>query len=165
LQDTCPAAAVFARNAINVLAGATSFDDISSMAPEQRGKLMDQTYVLEKQITRVKESLRNLVKRKGSVDVGDGFHYTLKTTRLRSIDSTRARKLLLKRIGEEAIERIAVLPYSEVLAAYAAKAARGKKQVARDQLAAELEDRGLVHIEEQERMWRAPMGESKMGGT
>lgn len=167
LQDSCPAYKVFASNAIR------SFIDLheneyadlpqwGNLDAEDRGKLVDAMYVVDKSLDRVRLSLRNEVKSKGSVDIGGGKEYALVEQTERLLDVEKAIPILTERIGLGNVHRNARLPLDTVLTAYAARAPRGTKTQARKELLAELEAAGAVQLVKSTKMWRRPKGEQTL---
>lgn len=162
LQDTCPAYAVYARNARQFLLDrgenlpAPTWE---AMTPEDRGAISDAMYVLEKAIDRAKLGLRNLVKSKGAVDTGDGKEYVLVEQEEKQVNFKLALPVLLKRIGQDAVERNGRLPLDAVLTEMAARAPKGKKTVARKELFEELDKAGAIVRSKTTKMWRRPKGE------
>jgi RecB family exonuclease len=149
LQDSCPAYRVYGTNALKMLADFPENDYASlpswqSLSPEDRGSIVDQMYVVEKAIDRVKLSLRNTVKSKGRVAVGPKMEYVLVEEEHKQIDTRKALPILLKRIGKQGIDGVSRLPLDEVLTAYAARAAKGQKTKARKELFEELDAAGAV---------------------
>lgn len=164
LQDTCPAYAVYGANARAFLLANPNIPAPTweAMTPEDRGALVDAMYVLEKSIARVKLGLRNQVKKAGSLDVGEGKEYALVETNERQIDVTKAMPVLVARIGKQAVARNSRLPLDAVLTEFAAKAAKGKKAIARKDLLEELEAVGAIVHSKSTRMWRRPKGEQTL---
>lgn len=161
LQDTCPAYRVYGANARAYLMENQNIPmpTWEAMTPEDRGALVDAMYVLEKAIDRVKLGLRNLVRERGAVDISGGKEYVLVETKERQIDTEKALPILKARIGAAAIRRHSRIPLDAVLSEFAAKAAKGKKTVARKELFEELDKAGAIVHSTTTRMWRRPKGE------
>lgn len=167
LQDTCPAYKVFASNAVRLFADIheNEYSDLprwADLEPHERGEVVDKLYVIDKALDRVRLSLRNEVKAKGSVDIGGGKEYALVESEDRVIDVEKAIPILAKRIGAATVHRNSRLPLDSVLSAYAAKAAKGQKGRARKELLEELEAAGAVQKIKSTKMWRRPKGEKTL---
>jgi hypothetical protein len=121
--------------------------------------------VLEKAIDRVKLTLRNKVRSKGSVDIGGGKEYVLIEQEEKQLNVKKAMKVLAKRIGDPVALGIARIPLNEVLTAFGNKAPRGQKQQARKQLFEELDAAGAVVRAKTTKMWRRPKGEKILEET
>lgn len=132
------------------------------LTPEQRGEIVDRMYVIEKAIGRIKLSLRNTVKQYGNVDVGDGKEFTLVKSTEKSLNAAKALPVLTKRLGAGIVKSLSRIPLDDMLAAYAARAAKGMKTKARQQLFEELDKAGAVVRSDTERMWRRPKGETTL---
>lgn len=167
LQDGCPAYRMYATNAIRSLVQLheSEYSDPPAWAdldPEQRGEIIDRMYVVDKALDRVRLSLRNHVKSKGAVDIGDGKEYALVEQEERQINLPKALKILENRIGSGQIVSNARLALDTVLAAYAGKAAKGRKTQAKKELFAELDAAGAIVRSTTTKMWRRPKGEKVM---
>jgi CRISPR/Cas system-associated exonuclease Cas4 (RecB family) len=164
LADSCPAYLTYAKGAramlLDTLEGTPTWDDLTA---EERGRIVDQMYLLEKAIDRVKQSLRNRVRRGGPLDVGDGKEYTLVPTDIKRVKPEVALPILQQRIGQNE-DLLATLEISldQALAAFATKAAKGKKASARRDLLQELDDAGAIERITTERMFRRPKSEPQM---
>lgn len=162
-QDSCPAWLNYARNMKSTLLGfAEAPPEWDSLLPGERGHIIDAMYVLDKALDRVRLSLRNTVKSKGSMDVGGGKEMAMIETKERQLSVARAWPLLEKRVGVGILKSAARLPLEAILAAYAAKAAKGKKTVARNELLAELDAAEAIVRTTSTKMFRRPVGEQTL---
>jgi hypothetical protein len=157
----CPGYRAYVSSALEVLNDDTSIVTATweGMTPEQRGALSDRIYVVEKAIDRAKLGLRNLVRREGAVDMGKGMDQVLIEQEEKQVDVQRALPILLKRIGRAGVERQTRFPLNAVLGEYAAKAAKGQKTRAKNDLLAELDEAGAIVRVKETKMWRRPRHE------
>lgn len=170
LQGSCPAYRDYGRAGIALLGeftveGVGTPTNWETLTPEERGNIVDHIYVVEKAIDRVKLTLRNTVKSKGSVDIGGGKEYVLIEQEEKQVDARRALPVLENHIDGDAIKRHVRLPLDAVLSEYAAKAARGQKTVARKELFAKLDAAGAIVRTKITKMWRRPKGEKTLEVT
>jgi RecB family exonuclease len=172
LQDSCPAYRAYAGNAVQVLINGV-LADINDGVPiwrqldaDERGHLVDQVYVVDKALDRIRLTLRNEVKSQGAVDLGGGKEYVLTEYEEKHLDAAKAAKVLAVRLpgfrleGEAA--KLATLNLNEVLDAFAARAARGGKTTARNELFRELDAAGAVVRIKSTKMARRPKGEKTL---
>lgn len=161
LQHACPAYRQFMASTASVFNDDMTVPQKSweQMDPAERGQLMDRIYVIEKAIDRAKLGMRNLVKQKGSVDIGGGKEMILIEEQNQFLDSRRSLPVLKERLPKGEIEKIMRLPLDEVLGAFAKRAAKGQKIKARQALLDELDAAGAVVRYGSTRMWRRPKGE------
>lgn len=161
LQGSCPAYRTFATGSLAVLNNevAVAWED---MTADERGELVDRMYVVEKAIDRIKLSLRNLVKGKGSVDIGHGKEYVLVDQEEKQVDAEKALPILLEAIGQGGFIRSAKIPLDAILAAVAARAPRGTKMVARKELFDKLDAAKAIVRVKATRMFRRPKNEQTM---
>lgn len=164
LQDSCPAARYYAASIITLLGNLheseyTDLPSWESLSPEDRGAIVDKMYMLDKSLDRLRLSLRNHVKSKGAVDIGGGKEMAIIEQEERTVNASAAIPILLNRIGPSAVTQVSRLPLEAVLTAYAAKAAKGRKTQARNELLAELEAAGAIQKSKSTKMFRRPVGE------
>lgn len=163
LQDTCPAYRVYATNAMKILGDLQEpLPAWETMSPGERGGIMDRVYVMEKAIDRVKSSLRNTVRREGSLDVGGGKQYTIVEEVSNILDPVKAAGVLRTRLGPKVLQSIQRLPIDAVLTAFSMKAAKGQKMKARKELFEELKAAGAISRVVTSKMYRRPIGEKTM---
>jgi len=160
LQDSCPAWLNYARNMKSVLLGlAEAPPEWDALLPVERGHIIDAMYVLDKALDRVRLSLRNTVKSKGSMAVGDGKEMAMIETKERQLNTGKAWTILSKRVGLGTLKSLSRVPLESVLAAYAAKAAKGQKTAARKELLEELDAAQAIVRNVSTKMFRRPVGE------
>jgi hypothetical protein len=166
IQDSCPAYQVFARNAMGIFANLKDADygrlNLDTLPPAKRGELADKIYILDKAKSRVRLKFRNHAKLKGPIDLGDGTVYTLVESEDRRLDVARGLPILEKRIGKDVVKELANIKLDSALSAFAQKAAKGKKTLARQQLLAELEKAGAIQTTTSEQLWRRPTVEQTL---
>lgn len=159
LQGTCPAYRVWGAGAANLFAGAVGVPSWDEMTPELRGELIDKMYVVEAAIKRVKDSLRNRVKKVGPLDISGGKEYTVIETEEKQVDMAKALPVLIKVLKKDAIYSNSTLSLDAILGEFAKKAAKGKKQAARQHLFDELDKAGAITRTKSSKMWRRPVDE------
>jgi hypothetical protein len=175
LQDTCPAYAVYARQAVGLLTtgvlkdiedGVNVFRQLDA---DESGQIVDRVYVVDKALDRIRLCLRNEVKAKGRVGLGDGKEYILQKWEEKSMDPVRAAPVLARRLPGFRLEGMAAtlakFSLNEVLDAYAARAAKGQKTRARNDLFAELDAAGAIVRIEGSKLARRPIGEKGLEET
>jgi CRISPR/Cas system-associated exonuclease Cas4 (RecB family) len=166
LQDTCPAWSVYGRNARQMLLAADKqLPAWDNLTPEDRGDIVDALYVLDKAKDRVRLNLRNNVQSKGPMDLGHGKEYVLLEQEEKQLNLAKALPILEKRIGKGNVSSLSKMPLDSALAAYAGKAAKGKKTVARNELFAELDAAGAIVRVATTKLWRRPKNETQMEVT
>lgn len=132
------------------------------LKPVQRGEMLDRIYVVERAIDRAKLGLRNIVRAKGSLDIGDGKEMVLVDDTSTFLDTRRALPVLQKKLGADAIAQVARLPLDDVLTAYSRRASKGRKMKAREDLLAMLEKANAVIRVVTTKMFRRPKNEKKL---
>jgi hypothetical protein len=172
LQDSCPAYRTYARNAVQVLVNGVLADINAGtniwrqLDADERGHVVDQVYVIDKAVDRIRLTLRNEVKSQGAVDLGGGKEYVLTEYEEKSLDAAKAAKVLAIRLPgfklEGAAAALATLNLNEVLDAFAARAAKGGKTKARNTLFQELDAAGAVVRIKSTKMARRPKGEKTL---
>lgn len=168
LQDSCPAYKGYATNAIRSMIDLhdSEYHDLpswESLDAEERGEIIDRMYVVDKALDRMRLSLRNHVKSKGAVDIGDGKEYALVESTERQLNLPKALKVLENRIGRGNVVSNSHMTLDSALTAYAAKAAKGRRTQAKNELLAELEAAGAIVRTTSTKMWRRPKGEKVLG--
>jgi hypothetical protein len=164
LQGSCPAYRTWAGGATAIFTGdvAVPARTWADMTPAERGELVDKMYVVEKAIERVKSGLRNLVRSKGAVDVGDGKEYVLVESTEQRLDAAKSMPILLKVLGKERVYPNSQLSLNAILTEYASRAARGQKTTARKELYDALDAAGAIVRVKETKMWRRPIGEKTL---
>lgn len=164
LQGACPAYRAFAQGSAQVFADNFQVgpDAWASLKPEEAGEIMDRLYVVEKAADRVKLTLRNHVRSKGPVDVGDGKEYVVVEESNEFLDPVKARKVLTKYLPLPLINRLSRINLDETLTAVAARTSKGNRMKARDTLYAAFAKAGAIVKSHSSRMWRRPKQEKQL---
>lgn len=164
LSATCPAHLAFVQGAIGAFTEDRAIPGKTweAMRPADRGTLLDRIYVIERAIDRAKLGLRNTVRARGSLDIGDGKEMVLVDETSTFLDTRRALPVLTKKLGADVVAQVARLPLDDVLAAYSKRASKGRKLKAREDLLAALEKANAVIRVVTTKMFRRPKGEKKL---
>lgn len=167
LLGSCPAYPLYAGKAIELFSGLhdDSYRTVpswESLSEEDRGALADKMYVVEKAIDRVKMALRNHVKSKGPIAVGGGKEYTLVEQTEKGLDARIALPVLTRRLEQSTLAENTALSLNGILSAYAAKAAKGQKTKAKEELLNELDKAGAIVRVTTQKMYRRPIGEKQL---
>lgn len=164
LSSGCPAHLAFVSGAIAAFTEGTAIPGKTweSMRSADRGRLLDRIYVIERAIDRAKLGLRNTVRAKGSLDIGDGKEMVLVDETNTFLDTRRALPVLNKKLGPDVLAQVARLPLDDVLSAYSRRASKGRKLKAREDLLALLKKANAVISVVSTKMFRRPKDEKKL---
>jgi hypothetical protein len=139
-----------------------------SMTPEERGKLIDRMYVVERGIQKVKSSLKAAMlgdvahRPVNRLDIGNGMVYERVTVKGHTVVSDKAWDVLKGRFDEKIVRDISELPLGAILSLVASYAPMGKKIKAKADMLERLVERGAVLVEQSERFLRRPADESQL---
>lgn len=169
-QDSCPAYTIYATNGVRSMVELheneySNLPNWKNLSPDDRGKLVDKLYVIDKAKDRVRLGMRNHIVTTGPMDLGGEKEYVLLESTENSLDLVKARPILEKRIGKGMVNNLSRMQLDAALTAYAGKAAKGKKTVARKELFTELEAAGAIVKTNTTKLWRRPKNEMQMETT
>lgn len=168
LSGSCPAHLAYVRGAIQALTDkplpkAITWD---KMKPEERGRLIDRYYVIERLIARAKDGLRDSVREKGRLDIGGNKEMRMVSDTTRFLDTRRALPVLTKHLPEGIVQKHMKLSLDGLLSAASDEAPKGGKVKARDKLEAALNaKRAIITYTGQPKMWRKPVDEAQLENT
>lgn len=164
LNSSCKAHEMFIKGAVASFTDDTAVPGTTwqTMKPIQRGALLDKMYMVERAVDRAKLGLRNVVRQKGSLDIGDGKEMVLVDETSTFLDTRRALPVLQKKIGPDALAQVARLPLDDVLQAYSRRASKGRKMKAREELLEWLDKANAVIRVVTTKMFRRPKNEKKL---
>jgi hypothetical protein len=160
IQDTCPAYAVFATNAIAAITKAGPHVPWRDLPVVDRAGLADALDVISKASVRVKDALKAAVIAGGGVlDLGSD-NYIMVSKANRTIIPEKAWTVIQTWLGASAIS-YAKFGLTDLSDAVAEAAPKGKKGEWRLRFAADLESAGAFSVGTTEECWRKPKSETQ----